>query len=323
VKTPSFWQPKALFALAKQAVAAWKDHRAASMGAALAFYSLLSLAPLLVLVIAIAGLVIGRDEAQALLLAQIGDLVGEQGKEGISSLLDSVDAKRDGFFATIVSGATLVLGATTVFAELQADVDHIWGEKTGKASGIGTLLRQRFLSFGLVLTLAFLLLVSLVMSAIVAALGQTWFGGFEALLHALELTLSFVVLTATFALIYKYLPTARVAWSDVWAGAAVTALLFTLGKFAIGLYLGKSDAAASFGSAGTLVVVILWVYYSAQIYFLGTEFTHEYALAHGSRRGWAPVPANSDFLPDDPLVRRAKRIVKGSDPVLLASRRKE
>ncbi|MGE5617089.1 MAG: YihY/virulence factor BrkB family protein [Bacillota bacterium] len=324
MKATPFWHPRALFALAKRSVSAWSDHRAASMGAALAFYSLLSLAPLLILVIAIAGLFIGRDEAQRLLLAQVGGLVGDTGAKGISNLLDSVDTRRDGLIATVVSGVTLVLGATTVFAELQADVDQIWGEKAGKASGIWSLIRQRFLSFGLVLTLAFLLLVSLVMSAMVAALGQTWFGGFEALLHAIELALSFVVLTATFALIYKFLPTAKVAWGDVWVGAAVTALLFTIGKFAIGLYLGKTNAASSFGSAGTLVVVILWVYYSAQIYFLGTEFTHEYALAHGSRRGRGRLePANSDFVAEDPLVQRAKRLVKGNDPVLLHSRRKK
>jgi membrane protein len=167
-------------------------------------------------------------------------------------------------------------------------------------------------------------LVSLVVSAAVAAAGEAWFGRFEAMLHLIEFALSVVVMTGLFALMYKLLPAARIAWGDVWIGALITAVLFWIGKFAIGLYLGKNDVVSSFGSAGTVVLVIVWVYYSAQIFFLGAEFTHEFAKAHGSRastgQGALAEAANSDFPAERELVRRAERILKGSDPVLIGKR---
>ena len=315
------WHPKALGQLGLRAVKAWVADKATSMGAALAFYSLLSLAPLLIVVIAIAGLILGHDRAEELLITQVGSLVGEAGADGIRTILDSVDTDRDGIIATVVGGLTLVMGATTVFAELKTDLDRIWKHAAKKASGVWGFLRTRLLSFGMVMAIAFLLLVSLVVSAAVSAAGQAWFGQFEAALHLIELVMSVAVMTVLFAMMYKLLPAAPIAWGDVWIGAFVTAVLFWIGKFAIGLYLGKNDVVSSFGSAGTVVLVIVWVYYSAQIFFLGAEFTHEFAMAHGSRSNAAePVAANSDFVPEDPLVQRAKRIVKGSDPVLLKKR---
>ena len=314
------WHPKSLAQLAVRAVKGWVADKATSMGAALAFYSLLSLAPLLIVVIAVAGLVLGHDEAQRLLMTQVSDLLGESGARGIETILTSVNTEREGIIATVVGFLTLIMGATTVFAELKTDLDRIWKHVAKKASGLWGFLRTRLLSFGLVLAVAFLLLVSLVVSAVVAAAGNLWFGKFEAVLHLIEFVMSVGIMTVLFAMMYKLLPAAKIAWSDVWVGAAITALLFWLGKFAIGLYLGKNDVVSSFGSAGTVVLVIVWVYYSAQIFFLGAEFTYEFAKAHGSRSALEPPTAqaaNSDFARDEKLVHRARKIVKGNDPVLV------
>jgi membrane protein len=319
------WNPKALGRVAVAAVRGWVADKATSMGAALALYSLLSLAPLLVVVIAIAGLFLGRDQAETLLFSQVSDLVGEKGAEGIRVILDSVETKREGILATILGAFTLALGATTVFAELKSDLDRIWKELPSKAAGVWGFIRTRIVSFGMVMAIAFLLLVSLVISTAVSAMGNAWFGSFEAAMHVIEFVLSVIVMTLLFAAMYKLLPAARIAWSDVWVGAATTSVLFWAGKFAIGLYLGKSTVVSSFGQAGTIVLVILWVYYSAQIFFLGAEFTHEYAKAHGSRSGGAgqaaPEAANSEFIRDEELVRRARHIVKGSDPAVTKARK--
>jgi membrane protein len=311
------WHPRELARLGKAAVKGWIDDKATSMGAALALYSLVSLGPLLVVVIAIAGLFLGTEKAEELLFAQVGTLLGDRGAEGIRTILESIDTEREGILATVLGGLTLLMGATTVFAELKSDLDRIWKETAPKASGLWGFLRTRLLSFGMVMSIAFLLLVSLVVSTAVSAAGQLWFGQFEAVLHLIEFVLSVAVMTLLFAMIYKLLPTARIAWSDVWVGAAVTSVLFWIGKFAIGLYLGKSDVVSSFGSAGTIVLVILWVYYSAQIFFLGAELTHEVAKSRGSRSASpAAEAANSVFPGDASLVRRAKRIVGGRDPLV-------
>ena len=321
------WHPRALFGLAKSAVKGWIADKATSMGAALAFYSILSLAPLLIVVITVTGLVLGREAAEQILMTQITDLVGERGAEGIATILRSVDTEREGIIATVIGGATLLLGATTVFAELKTDLDRIWKYTAPKAAGLWGFIRTRILSFGLVMAIAFLLLVSLVVSSAVSAAGKHWFGGFEAVLHIIEFVAALGVTTVLFAMIYKLLPGARIAWSDVWIGAACTAFLFGIGKFLIGLYLGKSDVVSSFGNAGTLVLVIMWVYYSAQIFFLGAEFTYQYSVSFGSKRGEAvpgPVAANDPgLIPGDAaLVSRARRIVKGKDPVLEPGKRR-
>ena len=317
------WHPKSLATIAVAAVKGWVADKATSMGAALALYSLVSLAPLLIVVIATAGLFLGRDHAQELLFTQVSTLVGDAGTEGIRTILNSINTEREGILATVIGGITLLMGATTVFAELKSDLDRIWKETAPKAAGIWGFIRTRIVSFGMVMAIAFLLLVSLVVSAAVAAMGQAWFSQFEAVLHVIEFVVSVAVMTALFAMMYKLLPAARIAWGDVWVGALATSILFWIGKFAIGLYLGKSQVVSGFGSAGTLVLVILWVYYSAQIFFLGAEFTHEYAKAHGSRRAeGAPraaneeIAANEQQVQEHALVRRAKRIVRGVDPVV-------
>ncbi|WP_332671449.1 YihY/virulence factor BrkB family protein [Aromatoleum sp.] len=276
-----------LWALAKQSVNAWIDDRASSMGAAIAFYTMFSLAPLLLISIGIAGLVFGEDAARDAIVEQAGGLVGETGAEGVRSVLDASRDPEGGAIAALVSMITLVIGATTVFAELQSDLDVVWKVPPEKqSSGIWGLIRARLLSFGMVLGVGFLLIVSLVLNAALAALGKwwgAWFSEWELTLQTVNFLVSFAVVTGLFAMIYKILPSERIAWGDVWIGAAVTSLLFSIGKFLIGLYIGRSALASGFGAAGTFVVVIVWVYYSSLVFLLGAEFTHEYAQGAGSK----------------------------------------
>jgi membrane protein len=297
----------------------WRDDSAPSMGAALAFYTLFSMAPVLVLAISIAGLVIGHDRAQSLLLTQLAGLLGETGAQGVKSVLAATRTSYDGLLATAVSLATLAIGATTVFAELRDDLDRIWKCRAPTNAGFWTMARARLLSFGMVVAIGFLLLVSLVVSAALSYVGGM-IGGGAAVMRVIELLVSLAVTTGLFALVYKVLPSAHIAWRDVWLGSFVTALLFWIGKFLIGLYIGRSAVASSYGAAGTLVVAIVWVYYSAQVFFYGAEFTRAYAR----RRGSHSVPqdaANSDFVREnDAMVARARSIVKGKDPVVVQPR---
>ena len=277
-----------IFGLTKAAFKGWSDDEAASMGAALAFYTLFSMAPLLLLVISLAGLVIGTDTARDLIHTQLVTLLGDKGASAVQSVLQAADDRAEGFVAATVSFLTLILGATTVFAELRRDLDIIWKtKKKEKEHGLWKLIGGRVWSFGLVLTIGFLLMISLAMSAAVTALGSYFAAslpGAPFILRSLEFLVSFLVITGLFAMIYKILPSARIEWRDVWVGAAVTSLLFWVGKYLIGLYIAKSAVASPFGAAGTLVVVIVWVYYSAQIFFLGAEFTRAYAMREGSRQ---------------------------------------
>ncbi|MBO9647242.1 MAG: YihY/virulence factor BrkB family protein [Variovorax sp.] len=280
---------KHLYDLCRNAVTAWVDDYAPSMGAAISYYTIFSLAPLLVIVIAVAGAVFGREAAQQQIVAQIAGLVGRDGAMAVEALLRSASDTDRGIVAGAISAVVLLVGATTVFAELQSALDRIWHvPDKQKPSGIWSVLRARVLSFGLVLGLAFLLVVSLMISAGLAAF-DAWFGrlmpGWEALLQGLNEVFSVGIFTLLFAMIFKLMPTARIRWSDVWVGALVTALLFELGKFGIGLYLGKSGFMQSFAAAGSLVVLVAWVYYAAQIFLLGAEFTKVYADEHGSLVG--------------------------------------
>jgi membrane protein len=278
---------KHIWDLIRKSVIAWVDDYAPSMGAALAYYTLFSLAPLLIIAIAVAGLVFGQEAARGEIVAQIQGLIGREGAIAVQGLLKSASAPAQDIFATVVSTVMLVIGATTVFGELQSDLDRIWRVPApAKASGIWTLLRSRLLSFGLVLGLGFLLLVSLVISAAIAAFGKWSYGFFEgreAYLHGLNFGISFAITTLLFAMIYKFMPRASIAWRDVWVGAAVTSLLFEIGKFLIGLYLGTTSVASSFGAAGSLVVLLVWIYFSAQVFLLGAEFTWVCAHEYGSK----------------------------------------
>jgi membrane protein len=268
-----------------RSLASWVDHRASSKGAALAFYTLFSMTPILVLVIVVAGYFFGAQAAQGEIVAQVQGLVGQNGAQVIQALLASARDSASGVMATIVASVLLLLGATSVFAELKGSLDELWGIDNHGQSTFSVLLRTRLLSFGMVLVLAFLLLVSLVVSAALAMLEHNAggiLGSYAAVLTTASSLISFGVIACMFAVIYKTLPDAPLSWRDVWVGAAFTAGLFSLGKYVIGLYLGNSDVASSFGAAGSLIALLLWVYYSAQIFFLGAEFTRHYALWFGS-----------------------------------------
>ncbi len=277
---------KEFFQLGKESVAAWQDDHASSMGAAIAFYTTFSIAPLLIIVIAVAGFVWGEDAVRGEIMRQIGGMVGAESASGVQNLIKSADKPAQGITATLVSVIVLAVGSTTVFAELQSALDRIWRVPATAKTGILATLRARLLSFGLVLGLAFLLLVSLILSAALAALGQ-WstglFPGWEILLQVINAVVSLGIATVLFAMIYKFMPQAKIDWRDVWVGAFVTAVLFEVGKTLIALYVGKSSMISSLTAAGSLVLVLIWVYYAAQVFLLGAEFTWAYARRYGSR----------------------------------------
>jgi len=256
------------------------------MGAALSYYTVFSLAPLLIIVIAVAGVVFGQEVVQGEIFAQLQGLLGDEGAAAVQDMLKSANGPKSGMLATVVGVGLLVFGATSVFAELQTDLDRIWKVPLREDPGMWALVRDRMLSFGMVLGVGFLLLVSLIVSAALSAFGrwsQSWLAGPEGMMQAINFLVSFALITGLFAMIYKILPRAPIAWRDVWIGSAFTALLFTIGKFAIGLYIGRSHLSAAYGAAGSLVVVLVWVYYAAQIFLLGAEFTYVYAKTHGSK----------------------------------------
>jgi len=270
-----------------ESLRSWIDHRADSKGAALAFYALFSMTPILVLAIVVAGYFFGAEAAQGEIVAEVQGLVGPNGVRAIQALLAAAHDPASGLMATLAASVLLLLGATSVFVELKGSLDELWGINKSHQSIFRVLLRTRLHAFGLVLVLAFLLLVSLVLSAALAMLEHyadgVWAGSFKILAAATSL-FSFCVIAGLFAVIYKTLPDAPLSWRDVWIGAIFTAGLFSLGKYAIGLYLGNSGVASSFGAAGSVIALLLWVYYSAVIFFLGAEFTRQYALEFGSLR---------------------------------------
>jgi membrane protein len=270
-----------LWVLIKKTVTAWQDDYAPSMGAALAYYTVFSIAPLLVIVIAVAGFFFGEAAVQGQLVEQLRDVLGPQGATFVQSLVKSASSPRTGMLAGGIGIAVLVVGATTVFAELQSALDRIWRvPMQQRARGVWHLVSTRLVAFGLVLVAGFLLLVSLVVSTAVTAFANWWGkipGGWHQIIGVLNVVISMGLAMGLFAIIYKWMPRARVAWHDVWIGAAVTAVLFELGKLLIGVYLGRTAIASAFGAAGSIVVLLVWVYYSAQIFLLGAEFTWVYA----------------------------------------------
>jgi membrane protein len=290
-------QSEGLVSLARSAIAAWIDDFAPSMGAALAYYTLFSLAPLLLLVISIAGLVFGVDAARGQIQAQLSGLLGADGASAIEGLIKSASHPARSITASIVGTATLIVGATSIFAELQSDLDRIWRvPERHRPTGFIGLIRTRLLSFGLIVSIGFLLLVSLVVSAGLTALGKVWgpmFAGWATTLQVVNQIVSFAFITVLFALMYRILPSVFVGWQDVWLGSAVTALLFTAGKYGIGWYLGTAGVASAFGAAGSVVALLVWVFYSAQIFLLGAEFTWIYAHCRGSRAAEGPVTSPS------------------------------
>lgn len=299
--------------LVKTTFAAWSDDNIPRLGASLAYYTALSLAPLIIVVLAVAGLAFGRQAVQGELVWQIQDTVGTQGAKVIQDLIKASHEPSSGIIATIVGLLTLFFGASSVVVELTDALNTIWHVPRDQSkTGLGSLFRfikQRFVSFAMVLGVGFLLLVSLVVSSFLSALGK-FFDQYlpvpEYVLHIVNLTISFLVITCLFAVIYKVLPDVRLKWSDVAVGAAVTSLLFTLGKFLLGLYLGKSTMSSTYGAAGSFIIVLVWVYYSAQIFFLGAEFTRVYSHQFGSRftsqLQVTPEKMESNLIVDTSLV---------------------
>ena len=275
---------KAIPSLLKAAATGWMDANAARVAAALAYYTLLSMAPLVVLCIAIAGFVFGETAAREHLIQQVGMLIGPQGAEALKAVVKNAHQSTSGGISSIVSIAVLLFGASAVFGELQDALNTIWGVKPKPGRPILQIVRERLFSFSMVIGLAFLLLVSLVMSTVVTALGTFMsekLPGGEALWFILNLALSLGVNTLLFAAIFKVVPDVEVRWRDVWIGALFTAVLFSLGKQLLAWYLGTSTVASSYGAAGSVVALVVWVYYSAQLVFLGAEFTQAYARRFG------------------------------------------
>jgi len=277
---------KAFFALLKQTVAEYNEDKVSRLAAALAYYTVFSLAPILIIAIAIAGLVFGQEAAQGEIVGQIQGLVGRDGAEIIQTAIENASRPKSGIFATVINIALLLFGASGVFAQLQDALNTVWEVAPKPERGLKNVIQQRFLSFAMVLVIAFLLLTSLVLSAALAALGNYMGGllpGVDVLWQIINFGLSFGVITLLFAMIYKILPDAKIAWGDVWFGAAITALLFAIGKSVLGLYLGNASFGSTYGAAGSLVIILAWVFYSAQILFIGAEFTQVYASKYGSR----------------------------------------
>jgi membrane protein len=277
---------KRVIALLKESYNKWSDHQAPRLGAAVAFYSILSFAPLLVLITAVIALVLGQESAQHELVHVARQWMGEKGADTVQSLLKNARKPASGIFATVVAFATLLFGASGVFSELHDALNVIWEVPAKTNGGVWALIKEKLFSFGMVLSVGFLLLVSLVLSAALAYIGH-YFGGIIPLpapvLQALNFLVSVAVITGLFVLMFKYVPNTEVSWRNVLIGAVGTALLFTIGKFLLGLYLGKASVGSPYGAAGSLVAVVVWIYYSAQIFFFGAEFTHVYAGTHASR----------------------------------------
>lgn len=280
-------KPDTAWSLARETMASWSDDYASSMGAALAYYTMFSIAPLLLIVISVAGLFFGEQAARGEILDQLEGLMGVDGAHAVQALLASVNHPRAGVLATLFGFGALIVGATTVIGELQNALDRIWrAPRRGDQGSMMTWVHSRLTSLGMIMGIGFLLMVSLVASAMLATV-QRWFGRYLDLgvfASAVDFVVSFVFITVAFAMIYKLMPRVRVEWRDVWIGAVVTSLLFTVGKMAIGVYIGRSAVASTFGAAASLVAMVVWVYWSAQIFLLGAEFTWVYARRCGSLR---------------------------------------
>lgn len=269
-------------------------------GAALAFYTIFAISPTLLIATSLAGLWFGQEAASTKIFAELATLIGDEGAKALQALLSQTDRPDATTLATSAALVVLLIGATTVFAQLQGSLNHVWKVTPKPGHVIRGFLKTRLLSFAMIVVIGFLLLVSLILSAALAAVISYFSGrhpGLEFLWQILELIVSYGVTSLLFAMIFRFLPDARIGWRDVWVGAAITGALFTIGKFLIGLYLGRSAVASTYGAAGSLVIVLLWVYYSSLILFYGAEFTQVYAERIGSRIEPAP---NAMWLDDKP-----------------------
>ncbi len=274
--------------LFKETWTEFSEDKAQRLAASLAYYTIFSIAPLLLIAIAIAGLVFGRSEAQAQIIAQLQGRFGDVGANAIKEMLESAAKPESGTLAIVIGAVTLLFGAAGVFGQLKDAFNTIWDVEEKKEGGIATMIKARFLSFAMVLVVGFLLLVTLVIDAGLNAMGsfaQEYLPGGEAPWHIAQMIVSFAVVTVLFAMMFRYLPDVRIEWKDVWFGAIFTGALFVVGKFALGLWLGKKSVGSAYGAAGSLVVLLVWIYWSASILFFGAEFTQVYARRQGSRAG--------------------------------------
>jgi membrane protein len=290
---------KSIYQLLNDTVRACIDADVVAQGAALSYYTVFAIAPLFVIALAIAGFWFGEEAARRELFGQLNQLVGKDGGEAIQSVVAAAGKSKAGFLATSIAVGTLAVAATAVFVQLQNSLNRLWNVQQVRGKGLRNFIRHRLLSFAMVFGIGFLLLVSLVCSAGLAALGNfigDYVTGKEMLLKALNFAISLGIITVLFTMIFKFLPDVKIAWRDVWLGGFITALLFNLGKFLIGIYLGRGSLSSVYGTMGSLVIVLVWVYYSAQILFFGAQFTCLYA----SRFGVKPQPVGgAEFIPMD------------------------
>jgi membrane protein len=277
---------KAIWGLFQETFDEWSNDKASRLAAALAYYTIFSIAPLLIIVIAIAGAVFGEEAARGAIEGQLQGLIGEAGAQVIQTAIQNASKPQQGAIASIISIVILMFGATGLFAELQDALNTIWEVQPKPGRAMKNMVRNRFLSFAMILGIGFLLLVSLVVSTAITAL-VTYFGnvlpGVDFIWRIVNFILGFAITTVLFGLIFKVLPDVKIAWSDVLIGAAITSLLFSFGRFLLGQYLGNGSFGSTYGAAGSVVVVLAWVYYAAQILFFGAEFTQVYARRYGTR----------------------------------------
>ena len=274
-----------MWPLLKETINKWLEDRAQTHGAALAYYSVFSLAPLLVLIVAVAGLIFGRDAFHGDLISSIGNFVGQGPAQSIQDMLKTDYMSSSGKTASVLGGIGALVGASAMFIQLQDSLNSMWGVKPRPGRGISDVIKERFFSFVMVLCAGLVVMAFLVATIAISALSAFFKDsalGSETLWHGVNAGAAFIIFTLIFAFIFKYVPDAKTRWSDVWRGAALTSVLFVIGKLAIGLYIGKSGATTAYGAAGSLALLLLWIYYSAQILFLGAEFTHVYSRqCHG------------------------------------------
>ncbi len=299
--------PKALISILKETAEEWSNDKASRLAAALSYYTIFSISPLLVIAIALSGLVFGRAAASHQIFQQIRGFVGDNGAQAVQAMVENSGDRGTGIIATVIGVITLLVGASGAIGQLQDALNTIWEVQPKPGQGIMGFVRTRILTFSMVLVIAFMLLVSLVISAGISGAGQYLESAIAIPAIALQganLLVSFLVISVLFSLIYKFLPDVQIRWKDVWIGGCVTSLLFSVGKFLIGLYLGRGSVTSAFGAAGSLVVVLIWIYYSSQILFFGAEFTQVYAHRSGSR-----VKPTPHAIP----VSEAKRAHEGLD----------
>jgi membrane protein len=314
---------KAMFKLLKEAASEWVADKCPRLGAALSYYTIFAIPPLFIIVIFIASLVFDEKEVRNSLFGQVGGLVGEKGAASIQSALTASESHKQGMVASVLAVVTLLLTSTGLFIELQSALNTVWGVESKPGQGVWGFLKNRLLSFAMIVGIGFLLLVSLVVSAALSAVSKYFSAlvpGLDVLWTIVNLFVSLGVITVLFAMMFKVLPDVKIAWRDVWVGAFLTAALFTAGKFFLGLYLGHNSAVSAYGAAGSIVLILLWVYYSAQILFFGAEFTQVYAYKYG--RQLQPKAHARWAEPAAPAAAKAAKRERGERKPIKSSGRK-